>query len=156
MCNSTCSCQEALIKIKIKRFATEFSQPWSHLSTTHGWNGKLLRLWRLSGVVVDDTPSVSKCVRVCVNESVRACVCVSPFTASITGQGCMRNEAERQLVDRGPSLAGGYKVSPPKAYPRPPCRPLTLLLLGFIHNHICTRSKTTAKHANERCHVHGF
>lgn len=65
----------------------------------------------------------------------------------------MWSEAERQLVDWGTSLSSGYKVSSPKAYPRPPRRPLTLLC--FIQAHICTHSKTTAKHNNERCHVHG-
>lgn len=70
----------------------------SALSAHDKKNRKLLRLWKLTELVVDDTPSVPV-------------IGVCPFNAGISGQDCKWSEARRQLVEWGASVAGGYKVS---------------------------------------------
>lgn len=120
--NSTCSCLEPLIKRKIECYRVFYlaATVCSHLSASQGWIWKLLRLWRISGVVVDDTPS--------------GCVCVCPHLLQAS-PGRTVCGAKRQLVERSTSVAGGCKVSPPKAYPRPPCRPPTLAMHSYSNLH---------------------
>lgn len=73
----------------------------SRLSARHERNRKLLRLWRMSELVVDDTPS----------PLLLGALCVCSSTAGNPGQDCMWSEAGRQLVEWDASVAGGYKVS---------------------------------------------
>lgn len=87
----------------------------SHLSARHERNRKLLRLRRMTELVVDDTPSPPV---------TGSCVCVCPFTAGITGQDWMWSEAGRQLVEWDASVAGGYKVSFQKGIPETTLFPL--------------------------------
>lgn len=83
----------------------------------------------MTELVVDDTPSPPVTGSVFV--SVLVCVC--PFTAGITGQGCMWSEAGRQLVEWDASVAGGYKVSFQR-HTRDHPVPLTLRTALFVFN----------------------
>lgn len=58
-------------------------------------------------------------------------VCIHLLQASQAGL-----YVERQLVEWGASVAGAYKVSPPKAHPRPPCSPLTVVLSSYSNLHV--------------------
>lgn len=123
----------------------------SHLSARHKRNRKLLRLWRMTELVVDDTPSLP----VTGNW-----VCVCLFTAGITGQDCMWSEAGRQLVEWGASVAGGYKVSfqrHTRDHPAPP--PHTRSAVFYLSLKLHTKRTTSRQNddqSKEKCHVHNF
>lgn len=67
-------------------------------------------------------------------------MCVCQFTAGITGQGCLRSEARRQLVEWDARVAGGCKVSSMRLS----CPPLTLSGLCCALTYLWSRDKNKA------------